>query len=481
MGFFRRRSGLDDELMRLSPLDPWTIRSACQNTIVIGKSGSGKSSGSGDYLLRAVVRYRNSGGALFASKPEDREYFRRVFREERTLKDLFILEPGGEHRFNVLDHERAKGADTRDLTQACMTFKETLSRTQAGGGGGGDDNAAYFALQERLMLHQAIEILLRATGKIDPWAIQCFITGAAISLEETNDDRWKTAFHNAMLQEAKKNARTDIEKHDVQLAEQYWTFQIPRMNDRTRTSIEAGALAVLAAMNSGIARDLLSTSTTVSPDVLEERKWLLVNAPIVPGDVTAAVINSAVKYSVQRHILKRQAGPDAPLLCIFSDEFQKLANSYDAMFLAECRSHRGCLIALTQSIHAMYANLHGKGGEHQTDALLTNFGHVVVHTVGDAKTAQYFSSLLGNRRELFINVSMQPRQEELFDVLMRGSTASVSCSEKYEPILQPAVFLSGLRVGGPENGNIVDGVVIRSGQPFRATNENYLITSFRQR
>jgi hypothetical protein len=482
MGFFTRRTGLDDVLMKWSRLDPWTVRHACQNTLIFGKAGSGKSSGSGDAILRALVRYRNSGGLILASKPEDKGYVERVFRQERTLKDLYILEPGGGHRFNVLDHERRKGADARDLTQACMTYKETLGRTE-GGGGGGDDNAAYFAAQERRMIHNGIEILLRASGgqRFDPWELQAFITGAAMSLEEVDDEKWKGDFHNATLQAAKEKASTDIEKHDVMLAEHYWTSEIPRLNERTRTSIETGALGVLHAMNSGIARDLLATSTSVSPDMLEDRKWIMVNMPIVPGDVTAAVINSAVKYSVQRHILKRQAGPRAPLLCIFSDEFQKLANSYDAMFLAECRSHKGCLVALTQSIHALYANLHGKGGDHQTDALLTNFGHIVVHTLGDGKSAQYASSILGMRRELFINTSLQPRGEELFDVLMGRTQASASASEKYEPIVQPVVFLSGLRSGGTENANTVDGVVIRSGQPFKQSGENYLITSFRQR
>jgi len=353
MGFrrSRRHGDLDDVLMRWSARDPWTVRHACQNTLIFGKTGSGKSSGSGDAILRSLVRYRNSGGLILASKPEDKAYVQRVFREERTLDDLFILEPGGKYRFNMLDHERRKGADARDLTQACMTCKETLGRTEGGGGGGGDDNAAYFAAQERRMIHNSIEILLRATGQIDPWALQVFITGAAMSLEELGDEHWKGAFHNAMLQEAKKNASTDIEKHDVMLAEHYWTSEIPRLNERTRTSIETGALGVLHAMNSGLARDLLATSTNVSPDTLELRKWLMVNMPIVPGDVTAAVINTAVKYSVQRHILKRQAAAGDALLCIFSDEFQKLANSFDGMFLAECRSHLGCLVAVATHKH----------------------------------------------------------------------------------------------------------------------------------
>ena len=48
--FFRRpprqRDNLDDELMQWSPVDPLTVRDACQNTLIVGKTGSGKSSGS---------------------------------------------------------------------------------------------------------------------------------------------------------------------------------------------------------------------------------------------------------------------------------------------------------------------------------------------------------------------------------------------------------------------------------------------------
>ena len=474
----RRRIDLEEVLARWSPVDEWTARQALTNTLIVGKSGSGKSSGAGDFCLRALVGHANSGGVIFAAKPEDKPYVERVFREERTLKDLYILEPGGQCRFNVLDDGRARGDDTRDLTQALMIFKETLTRTEGGAGGG--ENAGYFAAQERRMLHNAIEITLHATGRIDPWVLQSFINGAALSLAEINDEQWKGSYHARLLAAAEANAHTPQEKHEYEMARQYWTYELPRMNDRTRTSIEAGVMATLHPMNSGTARELLATTTNVGPELLEGRKWLLVNAPIAPGDVTSALINGAVKYAFQRYILKRHAKPGDPLLCLFCDEFQKVANSYDSAFLAECRSHRGCLVALTQSIHALYADLQGRGGEHQTDALLTNFGTVVVHTLGDATSAKNWSDLLGMRRELFIGTTTQPGGQELYDVMMGRSLPSLSTSEQYQPVLQPAVFLSGLRCGGPP-ANIVDGVVIRSGNPFRHTGENYLITSFKQR
>jgi type IV secretory pathway TraG/TraD family ATPase VirD4 len=467
-------SDLDQPLLCWGDDNAFTVRNACENVAVFGKTGSGKSSGSGDTILRALVRHANSGGLILASKPGDREYVRRIFREERDERDLLIMEPGAPYRFNVLDFDRKNGADTRQLTQALMTFGETLDRAEGESGG---DRDPFWIGQNRRQIHNAIEIVTAATGAIDPRSLQAFIGGAALNLEETGDAKWHSGFHCQALLAAKAKAATDIEKNDFDLAEAYWISELPALNDRTRSSINAGVMGLLHVFNTGIVRDLLATSTNISPESLEERKWWLVNFPIVPGDASATFVNTAIKYAVQRHILRRKAGAGDPLLAIWCDEFQKVSNSYDAAFLAECRSHKGCLVALTQSIHSMYANLRGKGGEHQTDSLLTNFGHLIIHTLGDAKSAEYASSILGKRRELFIGTSTG--REEMWDVITGQSRMTMNAHESYEPVLQPAMFLRGLRTGGPPD-NTVDGVVIKAGQPFR-NGENYLIAAFGQR
>jgi hypothetical protein len=55
---------LDYVLASWSSVDPWSVRDACGNTLITGRTGSGKSSGAGDHCLRAVVRHRNSGGLI---------------------------------------------------------------------------------------------------------------------------------------------------------------------------------------------------------------------------------------------------------------------------------------------------------------------------------------------------------------------------------------------------------------------------------
>ena len=283
-----------------------------------------------------------------------------------------------------------------------------------------------------------------------------------------------------MLEEARKNCVTAIQTHDHEAASQHWTSAWPRLNDRTRSSVEAGLLSLLHVFNTGVVRDLLATTTTISPDDLERRRWWFVNMPIVPGDATATFVNTAAKLGVQRYILRRKPAAGDPLLCIFCDEFTKVANSYDSHTLNEIRSHKGAMITLTQSISGMYAHMHGKGkaGEHMTDALLGQYGHIVVHTA-DHKTAQFASETLGHHLELMPGGN--PRQpSDDFELFMGRSLFTPSFNYNYQPVLQPLVFMSGLRSGGPKNANTVDGVVIRPGVQF-SSGENYMITSFRQR
>jgi type IV secretory pathway TraG/TraD family ATPase VirD4 len=474
-----RRSDLDTIIGHWSKTDPITVRQMCQNTMILGKTGSGKSSGSGDFLLRRLVSYNNSGGLILAAKPEDKQYFLRVFREERRLDDLLILEPGGEYRFNILDYELKRGSDTRQLTQMLLLLGETLERAEAGGHGGGD---GFFKAKSREGLDHAIEIVTRATGGLDPYALQCFISGAAMSLAELDDPQWQQSYHSQALLKAEQNCTTDLQRHDCQAAALNWRSTWPRLNDRTRTSIEAGMVSPLHVLNLGTIRDLLATSTSLTPEDMENRKWILANMPITPGDATATVFNAAVKLAFQRYILSRQAADGDPLLCIWSDEFQNAANSFDRAYVEACRSHKACLVALTQSTHALYTRIFGHGQEHEADALLTNFGQVIIHTLGDYKTAKYFSELLGERREIFISPSTAADQDDLYESIIWGkSRMSVSATESYQPVLQPAAFLSGgLRSGGSPD-NTVDGIVIRTGQRFNASGENYLLAGFRQR
>ena len=443
------KNPLDDVLFDWGGL--YRVRDLLRSVGIFGQTGSGKSSGSGKLFARSIIRYRNSGGLWLAAKPEDREDAVRLFREAGRSQDLIIMEPGGEQRCNALEYERKHGADTRDLTQFLMTAQETVSRATG-------SHDPFWVEQNRRQIHNAIEIVKLGTGRLDPWELQLFINGAASVPADMLTDEWKAGFHHQTIQAAHKAPKTPIQEHDYNLAKQYWLIEIPRLNERTRSSITAGVMGLLHVFNTGIVRHMLATETTVSPLDLERRKWLFIDCPIVAGDATSTFINTSIKYLVERHILRRKAEADAPIIPIFTDEFPKVANKFDIGFLAECRSHKGCLITLAQSVPGMYDAI----GKEQAHALWSNQYTKVFHTLGDAESASYASSLLGNYQQLSFGGSESANNsigQELYG--KSGYTANFSVS--WQPVLQPSAFLGGMRTGGPPS-NMVDGWVVAEGK-----------------
>ncbi len=69
------RDPLDEVLGHFDRDLPLPIRDMLRSACVFGQTGSGKSSGSGLMLANAVIRHRNSGGLILASKPEDKDFF----------------------------------------------------------------------------------------------------------------------------------------------------------------------------------------------------------------------------------------------------------------------------------------------------------------------------------------------------------------------------------------------------------------------
>lgn len=464
-------SPLDEPLLHWTKLDPFTFRDLVKSVFIMGQSGSGKSTGSGFHLARSLVRHGNTSGLVLSSKPEDLEVWTRLFTDAGRLDDLIVIEPRGKYRCNVFDYELKHGADTRQLAQCAMVLSESLNKGEANGG----SRDPFFKAEAYRQLFNAFEIVKSATGKADPWELQLFISGAARSAAELSDPKWQAGVHSQTIAKAHARPKDTIESHDHRLGAQYWLNELPLLNDRTRSSIEAGVMGTLHAVNTGIVRDLVASTTNTTPDVMEERKWWLVNMPIVAGDMSATFINTSLKYIYQRAILRRKAKSGDPFSTIWTDEYQKVSNSFDAAFLAECRSHLGCMVALTQSIHSVYEAVGGPH-HHAAEALLTNFATKIAHTLGDAKSAEYCSSLLGSRLE-----AMSGGGEEggggMADDIFGGKRFKGSFSSSYQPVIQPSVFLSGLRSGGKDG--IVDGIVIKTGQPF-SNGENYLKVEFEQ-
>jgi len=469
--------GLNRVLFAWNDSDRFTVRDLLNGGVAIfGRTGSGKTSSSGKAIANALARLPESGGLILAAKPgEDRVMWEKIFKAAGRSEDLLIFSPDSQLRFNFLDHEMAQGGHTRNITKCITVIGETLGSSDTDG----RESSDFWDKEQQRMIYNAVEVVKLATDRVSAPALHRFITAAATSPQQFTSEEWLAGVHNQWLKAAWEKPKTAIDQHDFELAKEYWLNEFVFMADKTRSSIMTGVMGILHTFNTGIVRELVSSSTNVTPDDLFAGKWVLVDmAPSEWGDI-GLFVAGGWKYLVQKAVLKRVAHEQSNVVAIHADEAQQVVNSFDAHYIAQCRSHRGCMVYLTQSLHAYYAALPGDAGRHQADSLLTNFHTKLLHALGDIETANWASSLIGKSLQTFTGGSMSPR-EGLYDDLMGPGQYTGNFSQHYESILQANAFMHGLRTGGAANGFACDCFVIRSGEPF-ANGENWLATSFDQR
>jgi hypothetical protein len=472
-------SPLDVVLLHWDRQDVYTLRDLLNGGVcVLGRPGSGKSSSSGFQLGKGVVRVPRSAGLILASSDEDREFWERIFALYNRSADLLVFDSHSPLRFNVTDHEMRSGADSREITQFFLTLDETLKRAKRGTGG---KNQAFWESAKERTFYNSVVILRHATGRIGAPEVAEFLNDAATKPEQLNDATWRESVHCQYLKRAKEAHKTPAEDYDVDQALCFWASQWPAMDPEVRSSILADTMNVIHAMGSGEIRILLSSETNVSPLVLDKGKWILVNMPVHSKGAGGLAVNAAWKYAVERHVLRRRAAKDTPPIIIWCDEYQNVANSFDSTYIGECRKHRGALVALSQSVHSFHSSMKDDHLGHEVKALLSSFAVKIFHSVGDSETAEYGSSLIGQAREVFINLTDQHERkgDYMHDVLMGKSEFTGSMSEQYQPIVQPNVFY-GLKTGGENNGYLCGAIVIKSGEPFRS-GYNWKYVEFSQR
>ncbi|HZZ78899.1 MAG TPA: type IV secretory system conjugative DNA transfer family protein [Gemmataceae bacterium] len=453
--------------------DLFTMRDLLNSVAVFGRTGSGKSSGSGAALMRSIVNDRNSALLICAAKPEERGEVRRMYREADRMDCLLEFRPGGKHCCNYLDYISKTGGGAREVAKFMAMVRETLRSCDAKGGEGDK----FFEDEGNRAIYNATVVTKLATGKVTAQALQVFLSGIAQSPAQIHDPEWRKGYHCETIRKAMAARKNPMQKHDLSIAIEYFLGEMPSLNDRTRSSIMTGVYGLLHLFNTGIVREMCSGKSTFTPDDLLDGYSVLCNIPSSVHGEQGTIVNVGLKYLVQRAVLKRHAKPGDTAVGIWADEAQQvICPSFDAHYLAQCRSHLGYMIYLTQSVSGYYSAMR-QAGRHQTEALLANFGHAIFHSC-DPVTAEWASSKLGKTVTTFVGGSFSP-QHEVYDDLFGTTKFTGSFNTSYSEILQPNAFFN-LRTGGRANSNCVDGIVIRNGVPF-SDGQSFKYVTWRQR
>lgn len=151
----------------------------------------------------------------------------------------------------------AQDGSSGNITKCIAVIAETLRSSDTDN----RESADFFQKEEERMIFNAVEIVKLATGRVTAPDLHRFISEAAMVPQQFLSAEWLNGFHNQSIKAAWQKTKTPIEQHDFELAKEYWLGEFPCMADKTRSSIMTGVMGVLHTYNTGLVRELVSTTT----------------------------------------------------------------------------------------------------------------------------------------------------------------------------------------------------------------------------
>jgi hypothetical protein len=496
LGLFRKRRRAVREpsdllalpLLHWSRDDTWTLRDAVEGTLILGATGSGKTSGSGRLLARTMLAC-GFGGLVLTAKADERALWEGYCRETNRLDDLIVIGADCSHRFNFLDHELTRQGEGAGLTENIVTLFENVMEVKDRNRrrGGGAEEGSFWRDRGLMGLRSAVDILAPATGSVSvPELVKVFLT-APTSPAQVCDPKFQASSpFFRYVRAADARAKSPRQQHDLGVSFDHFLLEWPSMAERTRSTILATVLGWLDVFNRGLLREMLCTDTTITPEVMEDGKIILIDLPVKEFGEVGQCGQAVWKLCSQRQAERRRISEKPRPLFFWMDEAQHFLTGYDFQFQATCRSAWVATVMLSQNYSNFVAALGGdESARVRTDSLLANLNTKVFHGNSDPVTNEWASRLIGRTLQCRASGNHSHAADDQVSALLgldwarENGTTSGGFSEVMEAEVEPREF-TRLRTGGPPKW-IVDGIVFQNGKVFNASGRSWLPVQFNQR
>lgn len=522
MGFV---TSLDTPLLRVSPSDYFTLRDACAGVHIFGGIGSGKTSGSGKALAGAYLR-AGMGGLVLCAKPEEVQLWRTYAATHgRTRSVILFDETQG---FNFIAYELARQGmqGIGNVTECLMRVLEAADHAT---GATGTSSDPFWAQATRQVLNYAIPVIYAAHGTCSVSDIIDFALSAAANPGHYADPAWVEQSYaaRALRKAVDAPAVPMADEHAVRAMAAYWFQQYPAIPEKTRGNILISLSTRLDRFRHGRLRRAFCDRTTLVPELTFHGAIIVMAMPALTWNDDGIIGQQLFKFMWQRAVESRngldRSQQERPVF-LWADEAQYFVNVKDDEFLSTCRASRACVVFLTQTLPTYYARL-GKDRTDAADGLVGKFNTQVFHLNACSRTNRFAADLIG--RDLQIrrttgqsvssgrsrgmnegsNTSSGSSYSSGSGHGAGGSTSNTSSggtsssgaswgdnvgrsrneseswgtSEQMDYILEPRVFASELKSGGPANRNQVTAIWFQAGAKFRDTGgRNVLWPIFQQ-
>ena len=274
---------LDYPLFYWSPADPFRLRDAVTGTLVLGATGSGKTSGPFRSLLRTFFR-AGYGGIIFTTKPGEYEEIRRWAEETGRLDNLIRFAPEEKYRFNFLNYESTNpgrgGAQTENIVKLLLTIQESFERD----GNSSGKQERYWALALAQLLRNCVDLhLIAHSGAgLSVKALYDVIVSAPTSPEQVDSEAWqqKSVCYRLLNKAVNNEWLSPQQKSDLDITGQYFLQEFPMLPGDTRGSIISTFTTMADIFLRGQIGTLFSGGLNIVPEVAHEGGIIAIDIPV---------------------------------------------------------------------------------------------------------------------------------------------------------------------------------------------------------
>ena len=468
----------------------WSLNDAFQGVQILGGTGSGKTSGSGQAIARAFLE-SNLGGLVLTAKTDEALTWKKYAVDAGREADLLIVEAGGSHRFNFLSYELnrpgAGAGHTENLVNLFCSVLEASERRHIGGG----SNDSYWQRTLKQLLRNAIDLAVIATGDLDLPSLYRIITSAPRSPVEAESEAWrKDSVLFALLEVGNDIAIEKARESDFGLTRDYWLREFPSLADETRSVIVSTFTSMADCFLRGMLRTLFCSDLTFMPEDTFDGRIIVINLPVKEYNELGQFAQVLFKFIWQRAVERRipiemnrdEAQAKIRPVFLWADESQFFVNSYDSLFQSTARASRSCTVYLTQNLPSYFAAFGGANSRSEVEAFLGNLQTKIFHANGDPVTNNWAAESIGRTRQMQYYGGLSEASARAAGGLNQNAGGSLV----FEYLVQPQEFTM-LRTGGEEADYRVESVIFQGGRRWlvptkdKKTVQNYIRHSFPQK
>jgi len=477
--------GWDDEDTLLcfgDPANNFTIRHSMSGCLILGETGSGKTSGSGAALARPYLK-AGYGALVLCVKPDEAALWQRYAAEAGRSDDVVLFGSDPKWTFNFLDYEAHRPGVGSGLTENLIQLFTEITSIGNGEVGGGKGDDPFWDRAMRSIIRNMVDVLLLARQPLTLPLMFDVLRSAPLDLERTTSKTWADAsFCAQMLTMAEDATKGTADAPDYYQVRAFWMHTFPTMPDKTRGSVIELFRTMAESLMRGKMRTLFCEGkSTVIPEHALAGKIVVIDLPVKVWGEVGRYAGVLWKYCFQKAIERRTDNPDgrARPVTLWVDECQYFSTRYDYLFQTTARSSRVATVYLSQNMSGLIASLGGENnGRARVQSLMGNLTTKIFHANSDTETNQWAADLLGKTRLHFRSVN----NSYSFSQGSASSSFGSSTSEQMDYRLQPTAFTQ-LQKGGEENARTVQGIVFQTGREWRGSDgvsRNWLLANFRQ-